>query len=299
MYRKFIIVTIALLAAFTGAAAQDQDPRLLVEMPVPPQHITRLDQRCNYIMDHYWDRTNFKSAFSAMDRLDYTMGQFFAFIPYATADTVFMAIDRLIQGVEKADAKNLLPLAAIAEKYCDVDTAEYQSDELYYPFLKALANNKKVKGAAKERFLARYRQLENSRTGAVVSNLRFTCPDGSQGDLADITAPHVLLMFYEPDCLDCRMARTRMGADYVLPALVENNIVAVVAVYPGEADDQWRTDADNFPDGWIVGAAPDIDRDFTIRDTPEIYYLDENRTVRMRGIKVDNALNFFQQFIKR
>jgi len=281
----------------SGVKAQTPDENLIVEIPTPPENLIRLDQRCNYIVDNFWKRCNLKSAFSSLERLDYTFGQFLAFTPYASADTVHMTIDNLIRGVEKANGKNLLPLAKIAEKWCSGDTAEYQSDELFYPFVKAVANSKKVKDPEKERFKALYRKMTNSRTGATVTRLDFTCPDGSQGSIDDIKAPHVLIYFYEPDCIDCRLARARLAADYVLPALTEANLLKVVAIYPGEPDDEWRADSESMPDGWIVGANPEVDMDFIIEHSPEIYYLDTSRKVIARNISVDNALNAFRALV--
>lgn len=285
---------VALVALMSPVKVGAQANNLLVEIPKAPEYITRLDERCNYIVDNFWKRANLKSAFSSLERMDETFHQFLAFTPYATADTVHLAISNLIKGVEKADGKNLLPLADIAAKYCYGDTAEYQSDELFFPFVEAVATSKKVKSPQKERYKALYRQLDNCRAGAEVKTLTFTCPDGSQGKLEDIRTPAVLLFFYEPDCIDCRLARARLAADYNLPILVNAGAIKVVAVYPGEPDDEWRADSESFPDGWVVGANPDIDADFIIEHNPEIYYIDSKRKVVARGIRVDNALATFQ-----
>lgn len=292
-----IAIAAVVAVNFPSAKAQKNDDNLIVEIPTPPEYLTRLDQRCNYIVDNFWKRCNLKSAFSSLERLDATFGQFLAFTPYATADTVHMTIDNLIRGVEKANGKNLLPLAKIAEKWCLGDTAEYQSDELLYPFVKAVATSKKVKSPEKERFKALYRKMTNSRTGATVTNLTFTCPDGSQGSIDDIKTPHVLLYFYEPDCIDCRLARARLSADFILPTLIEANLLKIVAIFPGEPDDEWRADSESMPDGWVVGANPEIDMDFIIEHSPEIYYLDTSRKVIARNVSVDNALNAFRALV--
>jgi hypothetical protein len=70
-----------------------------------------------------------------------------------------------------------------------------------------------------------------------------------------------------------------------------------MAIYPGDADEDWREDAKSLPESWIVGANPEIDRKFTMRYQPEIYYLDAERTIRVKDVAVDNILNTFKQFI--
>lgn len=295
-----LALTLAVTASVAlGAAAQSSTPTtdLIVPIPTVPENITLLNERCNYIIDNFWSHANLKSAFSAMDKMDATFGQFLAFTPYADASVVHGALDRLIEGVTKADSKNLIKLARMAEKWTGSDTAEYASEELFFPFVKAVATSKKVKDPEKARFQALYRQLSNSMVGTTPADFAFTCPDGTTGHLSDVKGKSILLYFYDPDCTDCRLARARLGADYVLPALVSNGLVSILAIYPGEADADWEADVASMPDGWIIGAAPEIDLDFTINHQPEIYYLDENRQILAKGVTVDNAIEAFRSLV--
>ena len=298
--RRLCVVTVAAFIAIVSAGAQSSVPTsdLVVPIPTVPDELTRLDERCNYLVDNFWKHASFKSAFSSLDKMDATFGQFLAFTPYADAAVVHQALETLITGVEKADAKNLIKLARMAEKWTGSDTAEYASEELFYPFVKAVATSKKVKDPEKARYQALYRQLNNSRLGATVADFSFTCPDGSIGKLSDLTTPSILLIFYEPDCIDCRMAKARLSSDYVLPALVNADALKVVMIYPGEADEDWKADALTMPEGWVVGAAPDIDLDFTIKHQPEIYFLDRDRPVAAKGIQVVNAITAFRSLIE-
>jgi hypothetical protein len=294
--KKYILSLILCVAAGFSATAQTQSD-LLVEMPVAPDNITRLDQRCNYIISRYWDKFNPKSSFSSLERMDKTFGQFVGLTPYATADTVHIAVDHLISVVQKAKPENLLTLARIAEKWCYADTAEYLSEELYFPFLEAIVKDKKAKGPERARFQAQYDQLLHSRVGQAVPDFTFTKVDGTTGTIADVTAPHVLLFFYDPECTDCRFAKARLSADYSVQRLIEANELSVMAIYPGDADADWRADAEQLPQSWVVGACPDIDQKFTIRSQPEIYYLDKDRIIRVKDVPVDNIINTFKQFI--
>lgn len=300
LMRRLCVFAVTAFVGIVSAGAQSSVPAgdLVVPIPAVPEEMSRLDERCNYIVDNFWKNAAFKSAFSSLDKMDATVGQFLAFTPYADATVVHQALETLITGVEKADAKNLIKLARMAEKWTGSDTAEYASEELFYPFVKAVATSKKVKDPEKARYQALYRQLNNSRQGARVADFSFTCPDGSTGKLSDVTSPSVLLVFYEPDCIDCRLAKARLSSDYVLPALVKSGVLSVIAIYPGEADEDWQADALTMPDGWIVGAAPDIDLDFTINHQPEIYFLDRDRNVAAKGIQVDNAIAAFRSLIQ-
>lgn len=271
---------------------------MLVDMPKVPENIEGLAQRCNYILDNYWKRANLKSAFSSHDRMDATFRQFLTFTPYATADTVHMAIDNLIKGVEKADARNLVPLARMAEKYCGTDTAEFASEELLLPFVQAVADSRKVKSPEKARYQALARKLHNSRLGATVADFEFTCPDGTTGHLSDVDRELVLLYFYDPDCLDCRLVRTRLSQDIAVKAFISQGFLKVIAIYPGEADAAWQEDTESMPDTWVIGANPEIDLDFTLERSPQMYLLDKDRKVMSKGFTDGEALRYFNQFIQ-
>ncbi len=290
------VAVIATIAASASYAADD--PQLLVEMPVPPDEIVRMDQRANYILDNFWKNCNFKSIFSSKERLDYTMGQFFALTPLATADTVHIAINRLLAGVERSAPKQLPELARIAERWTFADSAEYQSDELYLPFVKAVVDCKKVKGAERTRFEAQYKVLTSSSVGCTVPDFEFVRPDGTTGHFGEVDAPYILLMFFDPDCADCRLAKARFSADYAINWLCQKNILKIVAIYPGEDNDQWRAEALDMPDTWVKGSCADADTYFAMPTMPMLYYIDKNHVIQVKEIKPDNVLKAFQALVR-
>lgn len=286
---------ILFIATALGAFAQTPD--LLVTMPVPPSTLERLDERSGYIIQHFWDTFNPKSSFSNLQALDRTMGQFFGIAPYAPAEDVHASIDHLIAIVGKAKADNLVTLAEIAERHVYGDTADIHSEELLYPFVKAVATTKKVKSPLKARYTAIYKQLDNSQIGMIPADFTYTRPDGTTGTLSENKTPYTLLFFYDPDCLDCRMAKARLSADIALPALIDNGQLSIMAIYPDEPTAEWREDAKGLPANWIVGAYPEADQHFTMEMTPEIYFLDKEHKILAKDILTDNILSTFSRYI--
>ena len=297
--KKFYPILILLMSIVWSQASVAQDVELLVEVPVPSDQITRLDERSNYIVHNFWKRLNYKGAFSAVDRMDATMGQFFSITPFATADTVFMAINTLISGIEKADAKNILPLARLAEKWCGTDSAEYESEDLMLPFAQAVARSKKIKGPEKEYYAKMAQRMENSREGVAPADFTFIGPGGNTARFSDVTEPTVLLFFYDPEDFNSRLARTRLGNDFVVKTLVAHNLLKVVSLYPGEATQAWKDDIETLPEGWIIGANPNIGDYFTIKSYPQLYFLNEDRIITDKDFSVDAAIIYFNQFLKK
>lgn len=285
---------VAVVLSTMTTVATAANPEMLVEMPTPPDEIVRMDQRANYILDNFWKNCNFKSIFSSIDRLEYTMGQFFALTPLATADTVHIAIDRLIKGVTKAAPKQLPELARIAERWTYADTAEYQSDELYMPFVKAVVDCKKIKDAERARYEAQYKILSYSSLGSAVPDFTFIQTDGTTGHFAEVSAPHILLMFFDPECADCRLTKARLSADYSVNWLCAKGVLKIVAIYPGEDCDKWRAEALDMPDTWVKGSCEDADTMFAMPEMPMLYYLDKEHVIRAKQVRTDNALSAFQ-----
>lgn len=298
MTKKLLIVSLITLFTLMKGAAQSADNDLLVTMPVPPENLERLDERSTYIVEKYWDTFNPKSSFSSLARLQHTMDNFFGVAIYADANVVHTAIDRLIEKVAKAKADNLVTLAQMAEVCVYSDSADYISEEIYYPFVKAVATNKKVKNAQKARYAAQYKQLSNSQKDMVPADFTFTRPDGTTGTLSQVTTPFTVLFFYDPECLDCRLAKAQLSADYAIPTLIDSGQFTVMAIYPGEATDEWREDAKSLPENWVIGAWPEADTLFTMRKQPQFYVLDKHHKIIAKDIPVENIINTFGQYVK-
>lgn len=290
----FALTIAAACSLSMTAQTAPADPNLLVTMPSPPDRLTTLTQRCNYIVDNYWKTFNPKSSFSSQGRLNHTLGTFFGFVPYSTADTVFMSIDGLLKQVAKAKPQNLLDLARMAEGWTYSDTAEVRSDELYFPFVEAVALNKKVKGAEKARFVYQYKQLLGSRLGQLAPDFEMTLRDGSKKKFSEVTPRHIILLFYDPDCDECRAAKTRLDADFTISTLIRRKQAAVVAVYTGD-DPDWAAASADLPETWVVGKAPEAETLYTMMAQPEIYYiLGDTREIQAKDLSATELIEAFR-----
>ena len=274
------------LAAALSVGAQTDGGKLF-PYPVVPDDIQRLDERCDYLVSHFWDRCNFKQAFSSMNKLSEAFNDFLPPVPFASADTVHAAIDRLIANVKKSPDQTL-KLAKIAERWLYSDSAEFRSEEVYLPFARAVAQNKKINGAERARFEQQVQLIENSGLGAKVKDLPFTTPEGFKSNLGELTAPNILLFINDPTCDDCAMARLRLSADINANRLIEQGVLQIVSIYPDAADNEWLQASASYPANWIVGAMPDADMYFSLRTIPQFYFLDGDHKVIAKDFPIEN-----------
>lgn len=285
---KYIFALIIALAAAAAPTARAADGDLF-PYPVPPDDLQQLHQRCDYLVSHFWDRCDFKSAMSKTEKLNDTFGDWIGFIPYATADTVYAAIDRLMERVRKSGPQSL-HMARLAENWTWSDSAALYSDDVYYPFARAAAGNKKISAADRARFESHARIIDNTRVGKIMHHLDFVTPDGRKMNLDSIRTQAILIFFNDHDCDDCTMARVRLSADHNANALIRAGVLTVLCIEPGDPTTEWHVAAASYPENWIVGAAPDADSWFSLRTSPSFYLIDSRHKVLAKDFPVDGAM---------
>ena len=260
------------------------------EYPQAPESLTTLSQRANFVVEHFWDRCNLKSAFSSRDKMAKAFRDYVTYMQFATKDTTITSINKLIKEVQKKP-KNMLTLAQIAEETLYGDSALFWSDELYLQFTNAVIKTKKISKADKARYEHHTKILTNSLTNSTLPNFEYETPSGEKLQFDSIKAPAIILFFNDIDCTDCQLAKVRLATDINLNKLIDLGVIKIVSIYPGEANEEWKMEASNYPKNWIVGACNDIYDMFDMRVIPTIYQLDENHKIIAKNLNVDGILS--------
>ncbi len=288
---RAIVLAIALLSGASPQATAASGN--LFPYPVPPDTMMALQPRCDFIVGRFWERCNFGSAFRNPDALNAAFGDWVSIMPHASADTVHAAVNRLLERFAKKGPETLA-LATMAENWMYSDTAPAFSEEVYLPFARAAAANKKIGKAEKARFALHKGIIESSGVGATVPDMAFTRPDGSRGNLGEIHGSSILLFINDPDCSDCNLARVRLSADYNTRELISRGELTIVSIYPDEPSDTWKAEAAEYPSEWVVCAIPDADLHFDLRNSPEFLFLNSRHKVLIKGIGIDYLLGAFR-----
>jgi len=293
--KQFLLIAIAILVP--NLKIQADAP--LFPYPEAPETLTTMEQKCSYVIEHFWDRCNINQAFSSRSKLQQAFNDYVQIIPYANAEVVHKSVDVLIEKVRKKP-NNLLVLTEMAEGVMYSDTAHIVCDEVYYPFAKAVAENKKIKSAEKARYIAHAKILGGSQVGMTAPDFTYTSTDGSQHKFSELPAGYVMLFFNDPDCADCMMARVRLAADYNIKQFIDRGQLHILSIYPGDpADEEWKEGAKRLPDSWIVGASADVDQIYDMRNPPVIYYINNKHKILSKSMTVDQLLNAFREINTR
>lgn len=285
MRHRLITILIALCGTIGLHAAQSE----LFPYPTPPDDMELLGDRCDYIVGRFWDRCNLKSAFSSREKLNKAFGDWVAMMPYATADTVHAAIDRLLASTAK-NGKQTLELARMAEGWAYSDSSMIYSEEIYYPFAKAAATHRKISGADKARFIAQVQIMDNTRIGQKVGHLDYELLDGSHHSLDETRTQIIVLFFNDHECDACALARLRLSANVNAMALQRAGLLTVISIEPAEMNDAWRTAVAGYPPEWINCVAPDADEYFSLRTSPSFFLLDSRHRLLAKNFDIEGLL---------
>lgn len=283
--KRLILSLLAALSLSTTFAA-DGD---LFPYPKPTDDMVSLTDRCNFLVSEFWKRADLKGAMSRRAALNSTFGDWVSFMPYADADTVHAAIDRLVKASAKSGPMTL-EFANLAEAWAHSDTTDIYSDEVFYPFAVAAANHKKVPADRREHFRRAARIIDNTTVGKPVAHLNFTTPDGKPADIDSIHTQMIIVMFSGHDKDYATIDRIRLSADINATALIRAGILTVVMLEPGPASDDWKAAAASYPAEWVVGAMPDAAEYFPMRLNPSIYMLDARKRLLAKDIRIDGLL---------
>lgn len=290
--RSAILTLLAATACHTVTAQTSTEHYF--PYPTVPENLVTLTERSNFFLENFWNHCNFKSAFSSKAKMQGAFNDFVTFMPYADAEAVHAAIGKLLKSVGK-NPRNLLTLAEMAEGALYSDTAKVVCDECYLPFAKAVAENRKISKAEKARFEYQAKALGGSQVGMTAPDFAYTSPDGTTGRLSDLPAgAYVLLFFNDPDCDDCELARVRLAADYNLNDLIDKGLIKVLSIYPGEPTDEWKAKTETYNKKWIVGAAPEVDEIYDMRNPPVIYYINGQHSILSKTFAIDNLIEAFR-----
>ncbi len=274
-------ISIMSLGAFLCPAQDQIVIKPLFEYPVAPENLVSLEDKSNYLMEHFWDALDVKSKSVSQHALDDAFNVYTTAMRFADRDVVMKSIDNLLKRIRKNPAL-LTQMTKAAEDNLYGKRADIYSDEAYIPFLKAVVNNKKIPKIRKSRWALQMRQLEASMKGASIPNFSIEERSGAKG----VFIPRkkmTIIEFGDPGCSDCRFSRLTMETDTELRKLVEKEQVEIVFIVVNP-EDGWENDVKDYPEKWLVASSEGIDDILDIRESPTFYVIDSEGKIVAKNI---------------
>lgn len=279
-----LVISISASAQVNGAVSQQ-----FFQLPIIPDSIVSFQNRCDFMVTHYWDFCDLKKAFSSRDKMADAFKMYISFMPYASADVVFKSVDKFLGGISKKP-DDMLFIARLAENNIYADTAEFQSEQLYTHFIDGILKSKKLDKNSREYYEKQASVLHNSQEGMMAPSFDITDSQGAKTKFVTDTAQFAtLLMFMVPGDSNAELAKTRLNANIKTSQLVKSGMLKIYCIATKNNGERFTS-----PEGWTSGFAPGIEEIYDVRKSPMFYIINSEGKILKKGNELEPVLNVMQ-----
>lgn len=249
--------------------------------PVPPDSLTVPEERAAFVSRHFWDSMDFGNDALALDTafMEQNFANFLSVLSVTPHDAAKEAVARL-DSMALTSPRAFELLQWVTEKYLDDPNSPMRDEELYMLFLDDLSQSAKADEATRERAKHRLAVARKNRRGTPAADFRFVDRDGSATTLRkSLGDAATLLMFYDPDCPQCKEAKEALEK---VPAAEGLKIVAIDIAGNRQL---WDSTKASMPAEWTVGFATDPleeEETYDFPAMPVFYLLDSEGTVLLK-----------------
>lgn len=266
-----------------------------------PMMITEPEKRVEWLAIHMWDKFTDTGKLYTCDSLTVNgvkisdlepqMGVFTTLLldlPIAKGQSVVSGWYNKLDAFQRAfPDSNMLPqLVALTTQYLYDPNSPVRSEDLYLPFVRALAESELIDADYRERYAWDAKNCALNQTGTIATDFTFIDTAGKRRTLHSIKAEKLLLIFGNPDCHACKEIVETLESVPQLEELISGGTLKVVDIFIDEEIDLWKSKIDSYPKKWINGYDPNYvirgDRIYNIRAVPSVYLLDADKRVVLK-----------------
>ena len=141
-------------------------------------------------------------------------------------------------------------------------------------------------------YVGKAKALKN-RKGTAAADFSYITENGETGTLHGIHAKHTILYFFNPDCHDCARVSEIIGNDSTIREMVGSKQLSVLALYPDKDMTAWNKHFGKWPKEWITARYADLaeKEKYDLPAIPNIYLLDENKTVVLKDAAIEEIID--------
>lgn len=270
----------------------------LFEYPIAPDTCTSIESRCNYSVQHFWDKCELTKPFTSDNDslLLEAMITYFDIMKAGANTNVSLSSVRNLMFKSQANHDNFLKLASLAEfllYYHDTDVV----DDLYLTFAQSVADASWAKKEVRNHYSEQIKRLNTSKLGQPLLDFEYTSIDGTRKHLSDnrsLSEGVYVVMFSDKES-GSSIERMRLSTDILFGQAVDAGYIKVINIMLGDVPKQWDSDSQSYSERWEVGASKDLIGKLDLRIMPCIYVLDEELKVIAKNKTVDFIKNLLSR----
>lgn len=291
---KVMAFCLAMASATPSFSQQYIEIEPLFEYISAPEELSSLNEKSDYLVEHFWDNMNFKVQ-NAVDQtaLNHAFKVYATPLRFAEKSKASASVDKLIETISK-NPTLLIQFTKAAEENIYGPRSEAWIDEVYIKFLQALVKNKKIQQPRKEKYAKQLAMLEASTLGNKAPTFTFENLKGGESSYFPMTTPSILI-FADPSNTDWRLARLRLETNAHLNQAVEKGKINVLFIVP-DKNDSWKDEVANYPQRWTLGYAENIGEKIDVRAAKSslyfasVWFVGSDGKIAMKNVPIEAAV---------
>ena len=269
------------------------------ERPIPPPLMTNTMDRAGYLLEHFWDKFNFRDTMycHAPEITEQAFADFLNLFQYASSEKINSGVKRMLDSAQ-VDVVMYNYFYGKGEDYLYNPNSPSRNDEYFIPFLEHLVYSSRVVAEDKVRPQYMLNLAYKNRPGEKALDFMFTLNSGATKNLYGITAKYVLLMFFNPDCHECQVTTAELKKSPVISSAVASGKLKVLAVYPDEDIEIWKKHINEIPASWINGYDKNLSvktqEIYDMKAIPTLFLLDEGKKVIFKDAAIGTITKYLE-----
>lgn len=280
-------------------AIASQTEQAQFPFPEIPATLRTPETRKDFLLRNYWTRFDFGNQALLKNSA-------------VTEQGVVNFIDLLADGhtseeLTKASLKALVDamtpydeareaIGEIMKDYLYASHSPMHNEELYALYLRAVTNNTTTPTADHQRATYLLRLIERNRPGEQATDFTYYNRKGKRTTLAQtpIKGERLILLFYDPECDECRLLLNRMKADVQLNEAIRAQKLSVLTIYTEGDKKTWETTLPTLPDHWQAGTDRNMIKEnslYDLKSMPCLYLLDAQKRVLVKDGEYESIMN--------
>ena len=270
------------------------------ERPVPPPLMTNAKDVAGYVVEHYWDKFDFRDTMycHAPEITEQAFVNFLNLFRYASKEKISAGVKKLLDSAQ-VDVVMYNYFYRKGEDYLYNPNSPSRNDEYYIPFLEHIVFSSRVVEQDKVRPRYQLNLAYKNRPGEKALNFIYTLNSGATGNLYSISTKYTLLMFYNPDCKECQMTTAELKRATAISSAVSSGNLKVLAVYADENVEIWKEHVNDVPASWINGYDKTLsvrkNEIYDLKAIPMLYLLDKGKIVLLKDATVAEIQEYLEK----
>lgn len=295
MMNRLLAIFASLIICATTVFAQDENVVVLpplFDVPEVPQNIDGLQERSEWLLDHFWDPMDFNATSVGQAQLNHAFGIYVVPMQWASGDEVLAAVTKLV-GKLKKNPTLMYQFTKAAEENLYGPNANIWIDDVYMQFLEALLKNKKVSDVRKAKYKMQADRIRSSLIGNSLPRFKYTDNTGAARTFSHSGRPAAVIFGY-PDCDDCRLLTLRLASDIDTERKLKQGEADVYFIIPSAEEETTPDVLADYPKEWHTGYATDLDDTLDLRLRPSVYLLDAQGHITAKNVDPKSALPYIK-----